>query len=138
MADELVIGTVTAAAQQPGARAPALLLTLDLGTYGSEQAVMQAGGHDADALVGKGAALDEEGRPGRRAGSRADAAPLRVTRERVERPPVAGEEDLAELRGSDGDRRADLSMACGAACARRARKRGRASAEARTRGEGSA
>jgi tRNA-binding EMAP/Myf-like protein len=52
VADELVVGTVTAAEQQPGARAPALLLTLDLGTYGTEQAVMQAGGHDADALVG--------------------------------------------------------------------------------------
>lgn len=52
MADELVVGTVVDAEQQPGARAPALLLTLDLGTYGTERAVMQAGGYEAAALVG--------------------------------------------------------------------------------------
>jgi hypothetical protein len=52
VADELLVGTVLAAEQQPGARAPALLLTLDLGTYGSEQAVMPAGTYDADDLVG--------------------------------------------------------------------------------------
>ena len=51
MADELVVGTVLAAEQQPGARAPALLLTLDLGTYGQEQAVLQ--GDDPDAYVGR-------------------------------------------------------------------------------------
>jgi hypothetical protein len=50
VADELVVATVTAAELQPGARAPALLLTLDVGTYGMEQAVMQ--GDDPDALVG--------------------------------------------------------------------------------------
>jgi hypothetical protein len=52
VADELVVGTVTAAEQQPGARAPALRLTLDLGTYGTEEAVMPAGAYDAEALVG--------------------------------------------------------------------------------------
>ena len=52
MADELVIGTVRAAEQQPGARAPALLLTLDLGTYGTEQAVMAAGSYEPGDLVG--------------------------------------------------------------------------------------
>ena len=41
-----------AAEQQPGARAPALRLTLDLGTYGTEETVMQAGTYDADELVG--------------------------------------------------------------------------------------
>jgi hypothetical protein len=50
--DELVVGTVVAAEPQPGARAPALLLTLDLGTYGTEQAVMSAGSYDAADLVG--------------------------------------------------------------------------------------
>jgi hypothetical protein len=50
VADELVVARVTAAEPQPGARAPALLLTLDLGTYGMEQAVMQ--GDDADGVVG--------------------------------------------------------------------------------------
>jgi hypothetical protein len=52
VADELVVATIEAAEQQPGARAPALLLTLDLGTYGSEQAVVPAGGYDAEELVG--------------------------------------------------------------------------------------
>jgi hypothetical protein len=51
VADELVVATVRAAEQQPGARAPALLLTLDLGTYGEEQAVVQ--GDDESALVGR-------------------------------------------------------------------------------------
>ena len=52
MADELLVGTIVAAEHQPGARAPALLLTLDLGTYGTEQAVMQAGSYEAESLVG--------------------------------------------------------------------------------------
>jgi hypothetical protein len=50
--DELVVGTIVAAEPQPGARAPALLLTLDLGTYGTEQAVMPAGSYDAADLAG--------------------------------------------------------------------------------------
>jgi len=50
--EELVVGTIREAQPQPGARAPALLLTLDLGTYGTEQAVMAAGSYDADDLVG--------------------------------------------------------------------------------------
>jgi tRNA-binding EMAP/Myf-like protein len=52
VADELLVGAVVAAEPQPGARAPALLLTLDLGTYGTEQAVMSAGTYGADDLVG--------------------------------------------------------------------------------------
>jgi hypothetical protein len=51
VADELVVATVRAAEQQPGARAPALLLTLDLGTYGTEQTVMPAGTYDAEELI---------------------------------------------------------------------------------------
>ena len=50
MADELVVATVLAAEQQPGARAPALLLTLDLGTYGQEEAVIP--GFEPEALLG--------------------------------------------------------------------------------------
>ena len=50
MADELVVATVVEAEQQPGARAPAVLLTLDLGTYGTEQTVVQ--GEDPDSVVG--------------------------------------------------------------------------------------
>jgi tRNA-binding EMAP/Myf-like protein len=49
--DELVVGTVRAAEQQPGARAPALLLTLDLGTYGTEEAVIAAGAYEANELL---------------------------------------------------------------------------------------
>jgi hypothetical protein len=52
LADELVVATIVGAEPQPGARAPALLLTLDLGTYGSEQAVMQAGSYEEEQLVG--------------------------------------------------------------------------------------
>jgi len=52
VADELVVGTVVAAEQQPGARAPALLLTLDLGSYGQEQAVLPSGTYDADDFRG--------------------------------------------------------------------------------------
>jgi hypothetical protein len=52
VADELLVASVTAVERQPGARAPALLLTLDLGTYGTEQAVIPAGAYDADAMVG--------------------------------------------------------------------------------------
>ena len=52
MADELVVATVVAAEQQPGARAPALRLTLDLGTYGTEETVMPAGTYDEAQIVG--------------------------------------------------------------------------------------
>ena len=40
MSDELVIGTIVAVAEHPGARAPSLLLTVDLGPYGTEEAVL--------------------------------------------------------------------------------------------------
>jgi hypothetical protein len=52
VADELLVGTIVAAEQQPGARAPALLLTIDLGSYGREQTVMPSGTYDADELQG--------------------------------------------------------------------------------------
>jgi tRNA-binding EMAP/Myf-like protein len=52
VADELVVGTVRGAEQQPGARAPALLLTLDLGNYGTEQAVIAAGSYEPEDFVG--------------------------------------------------------------------------------------
>jgi hypothetical protein len=59
VADELVVATVTGAEPQPGARAPALLLTLDLGTYGTTQAVIQEG--DAGAFVGTQVVCRREG-----------------------------------------------------------------------------
>lgn len=52
MAEELVVGTVLSAERQPGARAPALLLTIDLGPYGTQQAVMPAGPYEPDGLHG--------------------------------------------------------------------------------------
>lgn len=61
MADELLVGTIVSADRQPGARAPALLLTLDLGTYGTEQAVMQVGNSEAEALVGTQVVCRREG-----------------------------------------------------------------------------
>jgi hypothetical protein len=53
MADELVVGTVVSVADQPGARAPSLLLTLDLGSYGTVEAVVPLGGHDTQDLAGR-------------------------------------------------------------------------------------
>jgi tRNA-binding EMAP/Myf-like protein len=38
VADELVIGTVVRVDEHPGARAPSLLLTLDLGPHGTAEA----------------------------------------------------------------------------------------------------
>lgn len=52
MADELVIGTVVRVDEHPGARAPSLLLTVDLGTYGSVEAVLSTGAYDAGELEG--------------------------------------------------------------------------------------
>jgi tRNA-binding EMAP/Myf-like protein len=52
VADELVVGTIVAVAEHPGARAPSLLLTLDLGPHGTAEAVLSAGGFDAGELQG--------------------------------------------------------------------------------------
>ncbi len=52
MADELVVGTVTGVDEHPGARAPSLLLTLDLGQHGTVEAVLSTGGHDPGELAG--------------------------------------------------------------------------------------
>jgi tRNA-binding EMAP/Myf-like protein len=48
VADELVVGTIVAVDEHPGARAPSLLLTVDLGPYGSVEAVLSSGAYDAD------------------------------------------------------------------------------------------
>jgi hypothetical protein len=58
--DELVVGTVLSVDQQPGTRAPAVLLTLDLGTYGTEQAVLP-GTYEADELRGTQIVCRREG-----------------------------------------------------------------------------
>jgi hypothetical protein len=51
---------VVAAEQQPGARAAAFLLTLDLGTYGTVQAVLP-GTHDPEVLRGTQLVCRREG-----------------------------------------------------------------------------
>lgn len=51
MADELVVGTIVGVDEHPGARAPSLLLTVDLGTYGTHEVVLPTGG-DRDELRG--------------------------------------------------------------------------------------
>jgi hypothetical protein len=50
--DELVVGTVVRVDEHPGARAPSLLLTLDLGPHGTVEAVLSTGGYEAGELVG--------------------------------------------------------------------------------------
>jgi hypothetical protein len=52
MADELVIGTVLRVDEHPGARAPSLLLTLDLGTYGTHDVVLPTGSFEPQDLEG--------------------------------------------------------------------------------------
>jgi hypothetical protein len=50
--DELVVGTVTRVEEHPGARAPSLLLTVDLGPHGTHEAVLSTGAYDAAELEG--------------------------------------------------------------------------------------
>ena len=47
MADELVVGTIVGVQEHPGARAPSLLLTVDLGRYGTVEAVLSTGLYDS-------------------------------------------------------------------------------------------
>ncbi len=52
MADELVIGTVVRVDEHPGARAPSLLLTLDLGPYGMHEVALPTGAYEPHDLQG--------------------------------------------------------------------------------------
>jgi tRNA-binding EMAP/Myf-like protein len=52
VADELVVGTIVGVEEHPGARAPSLLLTLDLGPHGTVEAVLPSGSYDREELVG--------------------------------------------------------------------------------------
>jgi hypothetical protein len=52
VADELVIGTIVGAEKHPGARAPSLLLIVDLGMYGTHEVVLPTGGYEAAELEG--------------------------------------------------------------------------------------
>jgi hypothetical protein len=50
--DELVVGTIVRVAEHPGARAPSLLLTIDLGPHGVEEAVLPTGSYEPNELQG--------------------------------------------------------------------------------------
>ena len=52
MADELVVGTIVGVDEHPGARAPSLLLTLDLGPHGTVEAVLSTGRYEPAELKG--------------------------------------------------------------------------------------
>jgi tRNA-binding EMAP/Myf-like protein len=52
VADELLVGTVLEVTEHPGARAPSLLLTVDLGTYGRHDVDLPSAGYTSDALRG--------------------------------------------------------------------------------------
>jgi hypothetical protein len=50
VAEELVVGTIVAVDEHPGGRAPSLLLTIDLGTYGRHEVVLSTGTFEAGVL----------------------------------------------------------------------------------------
>jgi hypothetical protein len=52
VADEIVIGTVLRVDEHLGARAPSLLLTLDLGTYGIHEVVLPTRAFEPQELEG--------------------------------------------------------------------------------------
>jgi tRNA-binding EMAP/Myf-like protein len=49
---ELIVGRVVSVADHPGARAPSLLVRVDLGGRGERDAQMEPGGYTRDGLVG--------------------------------------------------------------------------------------
>jgi hypothetical protein len=53
VSEELVVGTITRVEEHPGARAPSLLLTLDLGTHGTHEAVLSTGAYTPEELAGR-------------------------------------------------------------------------------------
>ena len=52
MADELLVGTIVSVDEHPGARAPSLLLTVDLGTHGTHETVLSTGTYKPAELHG--------------------------------------------------------------------------------------
>jgi hypothetical protein len=52
VADELVVGTIVRVEEHPGARAPSLLLTVDLGMYGTHETVLSTGVYELEELQG--------------------------------------------------------------------------------------
>ena len=52
MADELLVGRIVRVDEHPGARAPSLLLTVDLGPHGMQDAVLSSGAYEHSELEG--------------------------------------------------------------------------------------
>jgi hypothetical protein len=52
VAEELLVGTVVRVEQHPGARAPSLLLTVDLGPRGTHEVVLATGAYEPASLEG--------------------------------------------------------------------------------------
>ena len=52
MSDELVVGTIVHVEKHPGARAPSLLLSVDLGLHGTHQVVLSTAAYDQAELEG--------------------------------------------------------------------------------------
>jgi tRNA-binding EMAP/Myf-like protein len=52
VSEELVVGTVVRVEEHPGARAPSLLLTVDLGPQGTHQVVLSTGAYEQAKLEG--------------------------------------------------------------------------------------
>jgi tRNA-binding EMAP/Myf-like protein len=53
VADELLVGTIVRVDEHPGARAPSLLLTVDLGSHGMQDVVLSSGTYAQDELEGR-------------------------------------------------------------------------------------
>jgi len=52
VSDELLVGTILRVDEHPGARAPSLLLTVDLGSHGQHDVVLSTGTYSASELRG--------------------------------------------------------------------------------------
>jgi hypothetical protein len=53
VSEELLVGTITRVDEHPGARAPSFLLTVDLGTHGTHEAVLSTGSYKPEELAGR-------------------------------------------------------------------------------------
>ena len=51
--EELLVGTIVSVDEHPGARAPSLLLTVDLGSRGTQEAVLSSGAYERAELEGR-------------------------------------------------------------------------------------
>ena len=87
MADELVVGTVLEAAEHPGARAPSLLLTVDLGTYGTHELDLPSAAYTVEELRGMQILCRREGESAVVAGAHSHGKGMVVLRPAAEVEP---------------------------------------------------